>query len=82
MGAVPKRRISTGRKGRRRSAIKLNLPALISCPNCEQIKRPHSVCPSCGFYKGKMVTKTKAKKDKKDKKGKGRGKEKKKKKNK
>jgi len=69
MGALPKRRISTGRKGRRRSAIKLKLPALVPCPDCGQPKRPHVVCPNCGAYKGKEIAKQKTKKDKKPAKG-------------
>ncbi len=65
MGALPKRRISTGRKGRRRTAIKLKLPGLVACANCGQPKKSHQVCPSCGYYKGKEVVKIKTKKGKK-----------------
>jgi len=65
MGALPKRRISSGRKGRRRSAIKLKLPTLTPCPNCGQPKRPHVACPNCGFYKGEEKIKQKIKKGKK-----------------
>jgi large subunit ribosomal protein L32 len=63
--AVPKRRHSTGRKGRRRSVIKIKPPALILCPNCQQPKKPHRACPNCGFYKGSQVTKEKEKAKKK-----------------
>jgi large subunit ribosomal protein L32 len=65
MGAVPKRRISTGRKGRRRSAIKLRVPKLNSCPECNQPTRPHVACPNCGFYKGESVRKISHKETKK-----------------
>lgn len=50
--ALPKRKHSTGRKGRRRSAITLSLPTLVVCPACGQKKQPHLVCPACGQYKG------------------------------
>lgn len=65
MGALPKRKISTGRKGRRRAAIKLKLPTLVPCPECGQLKRPHIACPNCGIYKGKEAIKEKPKKSKK-----------------
>ncbi|HUV43025.1 MAG TPA: 50S ribosomal protein L32 [Patescibacteria group bacterium] len=65
MGALPKRRISTARKGKRRAAIKLKRSQLINCPNCSQPKKPHQVCPACGYYKGKEVVKPKVKKGKK-----------------
>jgi large subunit ribosomal protein L32 len=65
MGALPKRRISTARKGKRRAAIKLKRSPLIKCPNCGQPKKSHQVCPVCGYYKGKEVVKPKVKKGKK-----------------
>jgi len=55
MGALPKQRISTGRKGRRRSAIKLKKRLLALCPECGQAKFPHTACPHCGFYKKRRV---------------------------
>jgi len=64
MGAVPKRRISKGRQGRRRGAIKIKAPVLVNCQNCHQRKRPHQVCPNCGYYKGKQVIVKKEKKTK------------------
>lgn len=69
MGALPKRRISTGRKGRRRAAIRLKIPNLVACPNCSELKKPHQACPFCGYYKGKEVIKIKIKKGKKSTKG-------------
>jgi len=55
MTALPKRRISTHRQGKRRAAQKLIPPALIKCPHCEKLIIPHQVCPYCGFYKGEEV---------------------------
>ena len=31
------------------------------CPNCGELKRPHNVCPKCGYYDGKEVVAQKAK---------------------
>ncbi|HUS52064.1 MAG TPA: 50S ribosomal protein L32 [Candidatus Bathyarchaeia archaeon] len=53
--ALPKRRHSTSRKGKRRSAIALDLPTLVACPACGQKKQPHLVCLACGQYKGVEV---------------------------
>jgi large subunit ribosomal protein L32 len=55
MGAVPKRRISRGRRNRRRTHIKLVLPSLVECSYCHELKRPHHVCPHCGVYRGRQV---------------------------
>lgn len=45
------------RQGKHRAAIKLALPALISCTNCHLPTFPHKACAHCGFYKGQKVTK-------------------------
>lgn len=67
MGALPKRKISRCRQGKRRGAIYLKKPTLVTCPNCSQKKLPHQVCPNCGYYKGKEVIKLKTKKKSKEK---------------
>ncbi len=53
--AVPKRRISSTRRDKRRShlAIKPALP--VQCSHCKQPKAPHRVCPNCGYYAGVEV---------------------------
>ncbi len=53
--AVPKRRISKSRRDKRRTHWKLEKPNLISCPQCHELKLPHRVCKSCGYYKGKEI---------------------------
>lgn len=58
MGALPKRKISKGRKNRRRSHHALKVPTLVQCPYCNKLKRPHHVCPNCGKYKDKEMIKT------------------------
>ncbi|HPB40908.1 MAG TPA: 50S ribosomal protein L32, partial [Flexilinea sp.] len=25
------------------------------CPNCGEMRLPHTVCPSCGYYRGREV---------------------------
>lgn len=51
--AVPKRKMSKARKNARRSQWKLQPMALVRCPQCRHLKRPHHVCPNCGMYKGR-----------------------------
>ncbi|WP_081412489.1 50S ribosomal protein L32 [Tuberibacillus calidus] len=53
--AVPKRRVSTTRKNKRRTHFKLRVPGMVQCDNCGEYKLSHRVCPSCGSYKGKTV---------------------------
>jgi len=67
MGALPKRKHSTRRKGKRRAAISFSLPRLIHCSNCQELIRPHQACPKCGFYKGEEIIKIKIKKQPEDK---------------
>ncbi|NLE44178.1 MAG: 50S ribosomal protein L32 [Chloroflexi bacterium] len=55
MGAVPKRRISKARAGRRRSHLALRADHLVTCPQCGAPVRPHHVCLSCGTYRGTAV---------------------------
>jgi large subunit ribosomal protein L32 len=56
--ALPKVKQSKSRKGRRRSHLALALVQIQPCPNCKRPKRPHAVCPSCGYYAGREVVKT------------------------
>lgn len=63
--AVPKRRISTTRKNKRRSSVwKLETPELVKCPHCGELTAPHKVCGNCGYYGDKEVVKEKVKTDK------------------
>lgn len=56
--AVPKRRVSKARRDKRRSNVwKMDAPELVKCPNCGEYNRPHRICQSCGFYKGKEIVK-------------------------
>jgi len=55
MTPLPKRKLSKGRRDRRRSQDALNAKNLVVCSNCGEMCLPHTVCPSCGFYKGREV---------------------------
>jgi len=50
VGAVPKRRISTRRKGKRRAdeSKKLKRPTLCECKHCGELKIYRQLCPGCG----------------------------------
>ncbi|MCD8199561.1 MAG: 50S ribosomal protein L32 [Coriobacteriaceae bacterium] len=54
--AVPKRKKGRSRVHSRRSSHDVcATPSRSICPQCGEVKQPHRVCPSCGFYKGKEV---------------------------
>ncbi|MGD6816289.1 50S ribosomal protein L32 [Metabacillus sp. 84] len=53
--AVPFRRTSKTRKRLRRTHFKLQVPGMVTCPNCGEMKMSHRVCKACGSYKGKEV---------------------------
>lgn len=54
--AVPARRVSKARRDKRRSNVwKISAPELVKCTQCGEYKRPHRVCPACGYYNGKQV---------------------------
>jgi large subunit ribosomal protein L32 len=55
MGPLPKRKISKGRRNRRRAHDAIGAPNLVQCPNCKALRLPHRVCPACGYYRGRMV---------------------------
>jgi large subunit ribosomal protein L32 len=53
--AVPKQKISKSRRGMRRSHHALKGATYAECANCGELKRPHHICASCGYYDGKEV---------------------------
>jgi large subunit ribosomal protein L32 len=48
--AVPKKKTSRHRKGKRRSHHHLSLPPMARCGRCGAAVRPHVVCERCGYY--------------------------------
>ncbi len=55
--AVPKKRTGHSAQGKRRSNWKATKPTTTVCPNCGETVLTHTVCTSCGTYKGKVVSK-------------------------
>ncbi len=55
MGPLPKRKLSKGKRGRRRSHDAIGVPHLVQCSNCNSRMLPHRVCPACGYYRGRSV---------------------------
>ncbi len=50
--AHPKRKTSKTRRDKRRTHLKAKVPQLTNCSNCGEAHEYHTVCPSCGFYRG------------------------------
>lgn len=53
--AVPKRRTSHARQGKRRSHLHKKPMQIQYCSRCEQPVLPHHVCPNCGYYQNREV---------------------------
>ncbi|MBF0446841.1 MAG: 50S ribosomal protein L32 [Magnetococcales bacterium] len=53
--AVPKKKISSARRGARRAHNALKTNSLSTCSNCQESVMPHRVCPKCGWYDGREV---------------------------
>lgn len=51
--AVPKGKVSKARKRTRSSHNFLaHTSAMTECPQCHEVRKPHTVCGNCGYYKG------------------------------
>jgi len=55
MTPLPKRKLSKGRRDRRRAHQGLSALNLTVCSNCGEMRLPHHICPNCGFYHGSEV---------------------------
>ena len=53
--AVPKKKVSKSRRDMRRSHHALKPSSYVECPNCGEMKRPHHVCGSCGYYNEREI---------------------------
>lgn len=53
--AVPKKKISKAIGGTRRSHNALTAVNLALCPNCQEPRLPHRVCPKCGWYRNRVA---------------------------
>ena len=54
--AVPKRKHSNSRTGKRRGHDALKAKTLSVCPQCSTMVPSHVVCPDCGYYMGRVVS--------------------------
>jgi large subunit ribosomal protein L32 len=61
--AVPKRRTSHARQGKRRSHQARHPMQLQYCSNCGKPVLPHRICANCGFYRDEEVIKPKSEKE-------------------
>lgn len=61
MAGHPKKKHSHANQGKRRSHLAQKAPKLVACPQCRALKLPHEVCPRCGTYRGRQVTRIKTK---------------------
>ncbi|MBL70549.1 MAG: 50S ribosomal protein L32 [Rhodobiaceae bacterium] len=53
--AVPKRKVSPSRRGKRRAADALAKPTYIENPDSGELHRPHHVDLKSGIYRGRQV---------------------------
>jgi len=53
--AVPKKKTSQARKGKRRANWRLTQPDPNKCPHCGGPRLPHRVCRECGYYGDREV---------------------------
>jgi large subunit ribosomal protein L32 len=56
--AVPKKKTSKSKRDMRRAHDALVAPGMSICPQCQEPKRSHRACDSCGTYKGKEIVVT------------------------
>ncbi|MEO9592885.1 MAG: 50S ribosomal protein L32 [Rhodopirellula sp. JB055] len=56
--AVPKRKHSNSRTGKRRAHDHLKKRQVTYCPQCSTAVPTHVVCPKCGYYQGRTVVET------------------------
>jgi large subunit ribosomal protein L32 len=44
--------------------MKIETPAMVTCPQCHSAKLAHRACPTCGYYAGREAVKVKSPKKK------------------
>jgi large subunit ribosomal protein L32 len=55
MTPLPKRKVSSGRRDRRRAHDALKARNMVVCSNCGETRLPHRVCANCGHYQGREI---------------------------
>ncbi|MEK7434850.1 MAG: 50S ribosomal protein L32 [Cyanobacteriota bacterium] len=51
----PKKKTSHSKQGHTRHHWKGELPSLVKCKNCGEMKFSHKLCRECGFYNGMYI---------------------------
>ena len=57
--AVPKRKVTRSRRGKRRSSDALSSPTYVENPDSGELHRPHHIDLKTGMYRGRQVMKVK-----------------------
>ncbi len=57
--AVPKRKHSNSRTGKRRSHDAMKARQLQRCPQCSSPALSHAICANCGHYMGREIVEIK-----------------------
>lgn len=57
--AVPKRKQSNSRTGMRRAHDFKVAKQLHACPKCSSMVPSHVICPTCGYYMGRVMVEPK-----------------------
>ncbi|MGD9506873.1 MAG: 50S ribosomal protein L32 [Syntrophobacteraceae bacterium] len=52
---VPKRKTSKSRRNKRRAHKSLSMAGFARCPQCNELRLPHRICPTCGYYRDRAV---------------------------
>ncbi|MGI8552514.1 MAG: 50S ribosomal protein L32 [Dehalococcoidia bacterium] len=53
MPPLPKKKYPKARQGKRRQHIRVAPKELTRCSQCRNMRLPHTVCPTCGYYHGR-----------------------------
>lgn len=56
--AHPKSKKSKSKRDKRRTHKKASHVQLSTCSNCGATVKYHTVCPECGYYRGKLAVDT------------------------
>ena len=56
MGAVPNKKVTRARRGRRLTSYKLKPLNPAYCTRCRAARLPHAACSRCGYYRGREVS--------------------------
>jgi len=55
MGVAPSKRSKARTRRKRTAWSRLTAASAVECPQCHEMKLPHRVCPSCGYYNGREI---------------------------